>query len=368
MTAPSRVCVVAAGGTGGHMFPAEALAKVMKARGWTVLLATDKRGQNYAQNFPAKKIIALDAATGSGPIGMIKAGFAIIKGVGQASTAYSALGADVVVGFGGYPSAPALVAALATRRATVIHDQNAVLGKTNRMLAAAVDTVASAFPNVGRAPKSVADSIHVVGNPVRPDIRALYDRAYKAPTKTGTINILITGGSQGARILSEETPKALANLPEALRKRLNVSQQARYENVAAAKKIYADAGIKAEVSPFFDDMAKRLSDAHLVIGRAGASTCSELAVAAMPSVLIPLKIATDDHQTLNARVLVDAGGAKRISEDDFNADVLTGILQPVLEDPAKLAAMSAAAKGVAIADAAERLADLAEAAASARGR
>ena len=165
-----------------------------------------------------------------------------------------------------------------------------------------------------------------------------------------------------------ETPKALANLPEALRKRLNVSQQARYENVAAAKKIYADAGIKAEVSPFFDDMAKRLSDTHLVIGRAGASTCSELAVAALPSVLIPLKIATDDHQTLNARVLVDAGGAKRISEDDFNADVLTGILQSVLEDPAKLAAMSAAAKGVAIADAAERLADLAEAAASARGR
>ena len=183
------------------MFPAEALARVMTQRGWKVMLATDKRGQNYAQNFPAQKIIALDAATGSGPVGLIKAGFAIIKGVGQASTAFSTLGADVVVGFGGYPSAPALTAAIATRRATVIHEQNAVLGKTNRLLAAAVDTVAAAFPNVGRAPKSVAETIYVVGNPVRSDIGALYNRVYKAPADNAPINVLITGGSQGARIL-----------------------------------------------------------------------------------------------------------------------------------------------------------------------
>lgn len=368
MTSASRVCVVAAGGTGGHMFPAEALAKVMAARGWKIILATDKRGQNYAQAFPAQKVVALDAATGSGVVGMLKAGFAIIKGVGQASTAYNAMECDVVVGFGGYPSAPALVAAVATRRATVIHEQNAVLGKTNRFIAAAVDTVAAAFPNVGRAPKSVADNIHVVGNPVRPDIRALFDRTYAAPTAKGPINILITGGSQGARILSEETPKALASLPADIRARLVVSQQARYENIAAAKKIYADADINAEVEQFFDDMAKRLSTAHLVIGRAGASTCSELAVAAMPSVLIPLKIATDDHQTLNAKVLVDAGAARRIAEDDFSAPALSAVVGEILSNPSNLATMSAAAKSVAIADAAERLADLAEAAAAARGR
>lgn len=366
MTAPSRVCVVAAGGTGGHMYPAEALARVMTGRGWKVMLATDKRGQNYAKAFPAEKIIPLEAATGSGPLGMLKAGFSIIKGVGQASTAYSALGADVVVGFGGYPSAPALVAAIATRRATVIHEQNAVLGKTNRLLAAAADVVATAFPGVGRAPKSIVDDIRVVGNPVRPDIGALFNRVYKAPAKNGTINILITGGSQGARILSEETPKALAALPEVIRKRLKVWQQARYENIAAAKAIYAEAGIDAEVEQFFDDMALRLSKAHLVIGRAGASTCSELAVAAMPSVLVPLKIATDDHQTLNARILVEAGAAKRIAEDDFSAAVLTAELEPLLSEPSALAAMSAAARSVAIADAAERLADIAEAAAAAR--
>ena len=366
MTAASRVCVVAAGGTGGHMYPAEALARVMAARGWTIILATDKRGQKYAQGFPAQKIVALEAATGSGALGMLKAGFAIIKGVAQASTAFKTLGCDVVVGFGGYPSAPTLAAALATRRATVIHEQNAVLGKTNRFLAASVDVVASAFPNVGRLPKSVEGAVHVVGNPVRPDIAALDRRVYKAPAGNGPIRILVTGGSQGARILSEDTPKALAALPADIRKRLVVSQQARFENIAAARQIYADAGIKAEVEQFFDDMAARLSQAHLVIGRAGASTCSELAVAAMPSILIPLKIATDDHQTLNAEVLVKAGAARRIAEDDFSAAALTAQLQDILSQPSCLSAMSDAAKGAAIVDAAERLADLAEAAHKAR--
>jgi len=366
MTASSRVCVIAAGGTGGHMFAAEALAMVMKARGWRIILATDKRGQNYAQKFPAEMIVPLEAATGSGVVGMIKAGTAIIKGVGQASTAFNQLGADVVVGFGGYPSAPALVAAVATRRPTVIHEQNAVLGKTNRFIAASVDTVASAFSILGRAPKSVADDVQVVGNPVRPDIRALFDRAYKAPKAKDPIHVVVTGGSQGARILSEETPKALAALPEELRKRLRVSQQARFENLAGARKTYQEAGIEAEVEQFFDDMANRLNRAHLVIGRSGAGTCSELAVAAMPSVLIPLKIATDDHQTLNAKVLVDAGAARTIAEDVFSAQALTQVLGEVLADPATLSAMSAAARSVAIPDAAERLADLVEATAAAR--
>lgn len=366
MTASSRVCVVAAGGTGGHMFPAEALAKALTARGWTIILATDKRGQNYATHFPAQKIVPLDAATGSGLVGSVKAGVSILKGVGQASGAYSALGADVVVGFGGYPSAPALVAAVATRRATVIHEQNAVLGKTNRMLAASVDAVASAFPNLGRASKSVADNVVLIGNPVRPEIRALYERTYAAPKAKGPINVVVTGGSQGARILSVETPKALAALPETIRKRLKVSQQARFENLAEARATYKDAGIDAVVEQFFDDMADRLRQAHLVIGRSGASTCSELAVASMPSVLIPLKIATDDHQTLNAKALVDAGAARLISEDDFSADKLTVTLCEILADGTALKTMSDAARSVAIPDAAERLADLVEAAAKAR--
>ncbi len=358
----TKVCVVAAGGTGGHMFPAEALARELASRGWRVVLATDARGEQYAHAFPAEERLALDAATGSGPIGLLKAGLAILKGVGQAQSAFARIGADVVVGFGGYPSAPALVAAVATRRPTLIHEQNAVLGRTNRMLAPAVGTVASAFPTLGRAPAKVKARAKLVGNPVRPDIRALFDRAYVAPAGDGPIHVLVTGGSQGARILSETAPRALAALPEAIRSRLKVQQQSRPETLESARQIYLEAGITAEVAPFFRDMADRLSRAHLVIGRAGASTCSELAVAALPSVLIPLKIAMDDHQTLNARALSDAGAARVIAEDDLTVDSLTAALNEVLSDPARLAAMSAAARSVAIPDAAARLADLVEAA------
>lgn len=358
----TKVCVVAAGGTGGHMFPAEALARELASRGWRVVLATDARGEQYAHAFPAEERLALDAATGSGPVGLLKAGLAILKGVGQAQSAFARIGADVVVGFGGYPSAPALVAAVATRRPTLIHEQNAVLGRTNRMLAPAVGTVASAFPTLGRAPAKVKARAKLVGNPVRPDIRALFDRAYVAPAGDGPIHVLVTGGSQGARILSETAPRALAALPEAVRSRLKVQQQSRPETLESARQIYLEAGINAEVAPFFRDMADRLSRAHLVIGRAGASTCSELAVAALPSVLIPLKIAMDDHQTLNARALSDAGAARVIAEDDLTVDSLTAALNEVLSDPTKLTAMSAAARSVAIPDAAARLADLVEAA------
>ena len=363
MTEKTKVCVVAAGGTGGHMFPAEALARELASRGWRVVLATDARGQQYAHAFPAEERLALDAATGSGPIGMLKAGLAIMRGVGQARSAFDRTGADVVVGFGGYPSAPALVAAILQKRPTLIHEQNAVLGRTNRMLAPHVGGVASAFPTLGRAPEAVKARAQVVGNPVRPDIRALFDRAYVAPAGDGPIHVLVTGGSQGARILSETAPRALAALPEAIRNRLKVQQQSRPETLDSARQIYLEAGIEAEVAPFFRDMADRLSKAHLVIGRAGASTCSELAVAALPSVLIPLKIAMDDHQTLNARALSDAGAARVIAEDDVTVDSLTAVLADILSDPAKLTVMSAAARSVAIPDAATRLADLVEAAA-----
>ena len=359
----NKVCVVAAGGTGGHMFPAEALARELAARGWRVVLATDARGEQYAHAFPAEERLALDAATGSGPIGLLKAGLAIWRGVGQARSAFDRTGADVVVGFGGYPSAPALVAAILQKRPTLIHEQNAVLGRTNRMLAPRVGGVASAFPTLGRAPEAVKTRAQVVGNPVRPDIRALFDRAYVAPASDGPIHVLVTGGSQGARILSETAPRALAALPEAIRNRLKVQQQSRPETLESARQIYLEAGIDAEVAPFFRDMADRLSKAHLVIGRAGASTCSELAVAALPSVLIPLKIAMDDHQTLNARALSEAGAARVIAEGDLTVDCLTAVLAEVLSGPAVLTAMSVAARSVAIPDAAARLADLVEAAA-----
>jgi len=357
----SRVCVVAAGGTGGHMFPAEALARELAGRGWRIVLATDRRGEQYATAFPAEERLALDAATGSGPIGLGKAGLAIGRGVLQARSAFSRLDVDVAVGFGGYPSAPALLAAISQGRPALLHEQNAVLGRTNRMLAPHVKALASSFPVLERVPAPLASRVHLVGNPVRPDIRALFDRPYRAPTVKGPIRVLITGGSQGARILSEVAPRALAALPPTLRARLVVQQQSRPETLEAAQALYRDAGIKAEVAPFFTDMAARLSSVHLVIGRAGASTCSELAVAALPSVLIPLKIAMDDHQRFNAGSLVEAGGAVMILEDDASVEALTAALAAVLSDPARLATMSAGARSVALPDAAARLADLVEA-------
>ena len=359
----NKVCVVAAGGTGGHMFPAEALARELVSRGWRVVLATDARGEQYAHVFPAEERLALDAATGRGPIGLLKAGLAIWRGVGQAKSAFDRTGADVVVGFGGYPSAPALVAAILQKRPTLIHEQNAVLGRTNRMLAPRVGAVASAFPTLGRAPEGVKTRAQVVGNPVRPDIRALFDRAYVTPEGDGPIHVLVTGGSQGARILSETAPRALAALPEAIRSRLHVQQQSRPETLESARQIYLEAGIKAEVAPFFRDMADRLSKAHLVIGRAGASTCSELAVAALPSLLIPLKIAMDDHQRFNALSLSQAGGAEVMLEDAVTVEAMTQALAGLLSNPARLTAMSAGARSAALPDATARLADLVEAAA-----
>lgn len=359
----SRVCVVAAGGTGGHMFPAEALSRELQARGWRIVLATDHRGEQYAHAFPAEEVLPLDAATGRGPISLLKAGVAITRGVFKARSALKRLEAAVVVGFGGYPSAPALLAALSQGRPTLLHEQNAVLGRTNRWLAPYVGGLASSFPNLQKVPQGVGARIDLVGNPVRPDIRALYDRPFAPPAPGGPIRILVTGGSQGSRILSETVPVALAALPDALRARLKVQQQSRAENLEAARQTYLEAGIDAEIAPFFRDMAQRLSTAHLVVGRAGASTCSELAVAALPSLLIPLKIAMDDHQRFNAAGLAEAGGAVVMLEDDVTVESLTAALLSILSDPARLSAMSAGAKSAALPDATRKLADLVEAAA-----
>lgn len=359
----SKVCVVAAGGTGGHMFPAEALSRELAARGWRIVLATDRRGEAYAHNFPAEERLALDAATGRGPIGMAKAGVAILKGVAQARSALKRLDASVVVGFGGYPSAPALLAALSQKRPTLLHEQNAVLGRTNRWLAPWVSQIASSFPNLQKVPQGMGARVSLIGNPVRPDIRALFDRPFVAPGAGGPIHVLVTGGSQGARILSEAVPQALAALPEPLKARLKVQQQSRPETLEAARQIYLEAGIDAEVAPFFRDMAQRLSQAHLVIGRAGASTCSELAVTGVPSLLIPLGIAMDDHQRFNAASLADAGGAEVMLEGAVTVEGLTTALNGLLFDPARLAAMSAGARSAALPEATQRLADMVEAAA-----
>lgn len=357
-----KLAVLAAGGTGGHLFPAQALAEVLRARGWRIVLATDERGALYADKFPAEQRLALDAATfkRGDVVGMIGAGLTIAKGVGQASSALKQLDPAIVVGFGGYPSLPALLAALTTKHPTLIHEQNAVLGRVNRLLAPLVDQVACAFPTLEKATPKVKAGAVVVGNPIRPEIRALYDQPYEPPEAGAEIRILITGGSQGARLLSELVPQAISKLPDDLRFRLRIQQQTRRESLEGARQVYKDALVDAEIAPFFRDMAGRLGAAHLVIGRAGASTCCELAVAGRPSILVPLAIAMDDHQRFNAKLLTEAGGAEVAPESVLTVDVLTGALAKLLNDPARLARMAQGARSVAAPDAALHLADLVE--------
>jgi UDP-N-acetylglucosamine--N-acetylmuramyl-(pentapeptide) pyrophosphoryl-undecaprenol N-acetylglucosamine transferase len=359
----AKLAVVAAGGTGGHLFPAQALAQVLVSRGWRVVLATDERVQTLSASFPAERRIPLSAATfkPGDPLGAVKAGAAILRGVMQARAELAALKPAVVIGFGGYPSLPALIAAITQGRRTIIHEQNAVMGRANRLLAGYVTEIACAFPTLQKAPAKVAARAVVVGNPVRPEIQALYDKPYEASADGGELRLLVTGGSQGARLLSETVPKAVALLPQTMRQRLKVQQQTRAESIETATATYRAAGVEAEIAPFFDRMAERLAAAHLMIGRAGASTVCEIAVAGRPAVLVPLRIALDDDQGQNARLLADAGAAEIISEDQLTPEVLAAALQRLFEHPAELGKMAAAARSVAVPDAAEKLAELVEA-------
>jgi UDP-N-acetylglucosamine--N-acetylmuramyl-(pentapeptide) pyrophosphoryl-undecaprenol N-acetylglucosamine transferase len=248
----------------------------------------------------------------------------------------------------------------------VIHEQNAVMGRANRKLAGRVTTVACAFPTLLKAPAKVAGRAIVVGNPVRPPIRALAELPYVPPTAEGPLRLLITGGSQGARLLSELAPEAVAALPADLKRRLIVQQQTRQESMETARRIYRNAVIDAEIAPFFRDMASRLAAAHLVIGRAGAGSVCEFAVAGKPAILVPLAIALDDDQGQNAKLLADAGGAEIARENQLTVETLASALAKLLSNPARLARMAAASRSVAMPDAAERLADVVEQTAAGR--
>jgi UDP-N-acetylglucosamine--N-acetylmuramyl-(pentapeptide) pyrophosphoryl-undecaprenol N-acetylglucosamine transferase len=255
-----KIAVVAAGGTGGHLFPAQALSEALIERGWRIVLACDERAAAFSESFPAEERIGLSARTykPGDPVGMAMAGLAIVRGVLQARAAFARIDPGVVVGFGGYPSVPGLLAGITQSRPTVLHEQNAVMGRANRRLAAHVRAVACAFPVLQKAPARIKDQVTVVGNPVRPEIRALAEVPYLPPEPGGPLHVLITGGSQGARLLSELMPAAIAKLPESLRDRLRVQQQTRQESMDLARGVYADANVQAEIAPFFRDMAMRL--------------------------------------------------------------------------------------------------------------
>jgi UDP-N-acetylglucosamine--N-acetylmuramyl-(pentapeptide) pyrophosphoryl-undecaprenol N-acetylglucosamine transferase len=357
-----RTIVIAAGGTGGHFFPAEALAAELLARGHRVVLMTDTRSGGLSSAvFAGHEQHVLHGAgiAGRGLARGVRAVVALAAGMIQARGLLSRINATAIVGFGGYPCvAPVLGAGLLRRRpAVILHEQNAVLGRANRFLASRTDELALSFAATERVPAR-ARTI-VTGNPVRPAVATLAKADYALPTDR--IRLLVLGGSLGARVFSDVVPDALAALPEALRARLDVVQQCRREDLDRVRAAYAALGLKAELACFFPDVADRLQSAHLVIARAGASTVSELAVAARPSILVPLPGAIDDHQSANARALAQAGGAWVLPQSEFTAASLAERLNHLLSTPASLAAAATAARSQARADAAARLADAVEA-------
>jgi UDP-N-acetylglucosamine--N-acetylmuramyl-(pentapeptide) pyrophosphoryl-undecaprenol N-acetylglucosamine transferase len=351
----SPLVLIAAGGTGGHMFPARAFADAVVARGGATLLVTDPRGRRYTEGFPATETLILPVtnADEGGIGGKIQAGLTVMKSLGIVGPFMKAHQPAAIVGFGGYPTFPVLMSA--GKIPVVIHEQNAVLGRVNRLFQGKAAKIASGFARLDGLEHP--DRHVAVGNPVRDPIVAARGGGYSPPHE-GTIRLLITGGSQGARILGDVVPQAIAALPDDLRLRLFVSHQVREEQCDAAREVYAEAGVQAEVWPFFKDMAERLAKCHLIIGRAGASTVSEVAVVGRPSILVPLGIATNDHQSANARALADLGAADVVAEPDFTAALLTPLLAARLSEPDDLARRARAARDAGKPDAAEALADL----------
>ena len=366
MSGASRHFVLAAGGTGGHILPAFALALELEARGHHVALVTDARGAAIpgkpealtAHILPAGRLGA--GRFKGGPLGWLRAAKAIWEGRRMALRLFESFEPSCVIGFGGYPALPGLLAATSAKIPTVIHEQNAVLGRVNRFLAKRVDAIATSYKEVQRLEPKLASKVHLVGNPVRPEVLSLRDEPYPTFSEDGLFRVLVTGGSQGASVLSEVVPDGLAMLPPNLCHRLQVTQQCRAEDLDAVRKRYAEHGIPAELGTYFEDMASRLADAHLFIGRAGASTIAELTAAGRPAILVPLPIATDDHQAWNVREMVAAGGARAIRQTGFTAKELAKQIQAMAMQPETLANAAHGAWNCGLPHAVRDLADLVE--------
>jgi UDP-N-acetylglucosamine--N-acetylmuramyl-(pentapeptide) pyrophosphoryl-undecaprenol N-acetylglucosamine transferase len=353
--------VLAAGGTGGHMIPAHALAAELKSRRHGVLLITDERGSRFPGLFEGVPVHILPAGRlGGGPIGWAKAAGSVLKGRAQAKRLYREHTPDGVVGFGGYPAFPSLLAASALKIPTVLHEQNAVLGRVNRLLAGETEAIGVAYEEIDRLkPKHKAKTV-LIGNPVREEIARLGEMPFPPFDEVAPLKILVTGGSQGATILSQVVPEGLGMLEPSLRRRLQVVQQCRPDDIERVRKQYAELGIPAELMTYIEDMAAKLADCHLMIGRAGASTIAELTDVGRPAILVPLPIATDDHQAANAREMVKAGGARSIRQHKFTAKELAKQIQAMAQHPETLATAAHAAWNCGRPNAARNLADLVE--------
>ncbi len=355
----TRPVLLAAGGTGGHLFPAQALAEALAARGIPVELVTDNRALRYGVDFPARIVhhVASATPTGGGPLARARAMLTLLQGTRAARRIIKRIAPRAVVGFGGYPTVPPILAAAQLKVPTILHEQNAVMGRANKFLARRVKAIAKGFDNLVIADPALAAKARLTGNPVRPSVLEAARLPYPA-FDNGVLRLLVTGGSQGARVMSDIVPAAVARLPPAERARRGIAQQRRGEDEARVREAYDAMGLVTEVRPFFADLPTRIARAHLVIARAGASTVSELAAIGRPSILVPFPHALDQDQAANALLLEKTGSAMVVRQAAFTVEWLVDTIRLALADREGLEVRARAARAAGITDAAERLADL----------
>jgi UDP-N-acetylglucosamine--N-acetylmuramyl-(pentapeptide) pyrophosphoryl-undecaprenol N-acetylglucosamine transferase len=350
--------VLSAGGTGGHLFPAQALAAELTRRGRKIVVMTDARGTQYPTYFPGAAIEIVPSATFGGGLSNLTAPFKILAGILTGMGRLNRIKPAAVVGFGGYPSLPVMLAAIFSGIPTAVLAPDSVMGRANRLVANSVNAIAGGLPLKRFQPKDM-DKVTYTGNPVRPEVVAMKDAPYETPSSDGMLNILVFGGSQGARALSETVPAAIALLPDALKSRVSIVQQCRAEDLDMVRAAYA--GVQAELAAFFADMPQRMAKSQLVICRSGVSTVSELAVIGRPAILIPYPFATDDHQTSNALVMAEAGAGWMMPQSALTPERLAAQIADAFADPAALAKRAEAAHKLGKPDAAARFADLVDA-------
>jgi UDP-N-acetylglucosamine--N-acetylmuramyl-(pentapeptide) pyrophosphoryl-undecaprenol N-acetylglucosamine transferase len=354
------LALLSAGGTGGHLFPAESLALALRARGWTVHLATDHRAETYGGDFPADAVhIIPSAKMERSPIPLARALFRLATGILASRMLVRRLKPDIAVGFGGYPTVPPMLAASRARVPTIIHEQNAVIGRANKYLAPRVTRIATSFAKVGKA-EIYAPKMTRTGNPVRPAVLAAAAVPFAERGIDDPFNLLVFGGSQGARVMAELVPPAIAALDASLRARLRIAQQCRPEDMERVGAAYKTSAVAADLQPFFRDLPARIAASHLVVSRAGASTVAELGVIGRPAIMIPLPHALDQDQLANARVLSAAGGGWVVEQSAVTPASLAADIAMLIRNPPQLAAAAAAARTTGRPDAVDRLADLVE--------
>ncbi|MCW9044819.1 MAG: undecaprenyldiphospho-muramoylpentapeptide beta-N-acetylglucosaminyltransferase [Alphaproteobacteria bacterium] len=360
MTSNTPHIVLAAGGTGGHVFPAEALATTLLGRGCKLTLITDRRGGNWGENLGNVNVIRIraSAVAGKGILGKVMSVFRLGIGTLQARGHLKKIKPACVVGFGGYASVPTMFAATMSGVSTALHEQNALLGRANKLLAPRVNKVATSFENAKEVEAVAPGKVVYTGMPVRSQVAEVRGANYPELTKKSEIHLLVIGGSQGAKVFSEIVPQALALLPKELQKRIHIAQQCRSEDLTTAEKAYEGLEVKTTLKTFFDDIPQRLAGTHLVIARAGASTIAELTAVGRPALLVPYPYAADDHQTFNAHAIDEAGGGWLIPQDSFTPENLAQRLESLFSLPRTLQNAASGALSAGRPDAAEKLADM----------